>query len=166
MPQVVIENPILNSPYGEPRRHFKFSDDGITDEVVAERRLSSYFVPVPQPRKKGKQQLRISTEWTRERIKENAFINRVRGRVARFRDSGHHGVTATTRRLLEHWRDPDRERPFFFCQLEAIETAIYLAEVARKEGDAWIENELRAANEAANPGLYRIALKMATACAR
>jgi alpha-beta hydrolase superfamily lysophospholipase len=45
MPQVVIENPILNSPFKEPTRHFKFSDDGITDEVVESRRISSYFVP-------------------------------------------------------------------------------------------------------------------------
>jgi hypothetical protein len=34
MSQVVIENPILNSPFREPTRHFRFSDDGITDEIV------------------------------------------------------------------------------------------------------------------------------------
>jgi hypothetical protein len=39
MPQVVIENPILNSPFEEPTRHFRFSDDGITDEIVAARTL-------------------------------------------------------------------------------------------------------------------------------
>jgi type III restriction enzyme len=42
MPQVVIENPILNSPYKEPGRHFKFSDQGITNEIVESRRTSSY----------------------------------------------------------------------------------------------------------------------------
>ena len=35
MSQVVIENPILNSPFDEPTRHFRFSDEGITDEVTA-----------------------------------------------------------------------------------------------------------------------------------
>ncbi|HWL94285.1 MAG TPA: DEAD/DEAH box helicase family protein, partial [Phycisphaerae bacterium] len=50
----------------------------------------------------------------------------------------------------------------FFCQIEALETAIYLTEVARKYGDAWIENDLREANESSNPGLFRIAFKMAT----
>jgi adenine-specific DNA-methyltransferase len=49
MTQVVIENPILNSPFAEPVRHFRFSDEGITNEVAPGRRSSSYFVPVPKP---------------------------------------------------------------------------------------------------------------------
>ena len=52
MPQVVIENPILNSPYKEPNRHFKFSEEGITNEITESRRISSYFVPIAQPKKK------------------------------------------------------------------------------------------------------------------
>ncbi len=43
MPQVVIENPIINSPFDEPTRHFRFADEGITKEIVAGRRSSSYF---------------------------------------------------------------------------------------------------------------------------
>ncbi len=46
MADVIIENPILNSPFKEPARHFKFSDDGITNEIVEVRRVSSYFVPI------------------------------------------------------------------------------------------------------------------------
>jgi len=45
VPQVVIENPILSSPFDEPRRHFRFGEDGITDEITEARRVSSYFVP-------------------------------------------------------------------------------------------------------------------------
>ena len=52
MAQVVIENPILNSPFEEPARHFKFTEDGITDEIVDARRVSSYFIPIPRPKKK------------------------------------------------------------------------------------------------------------------
>lgn len=44
MKQIVIENPILNSPFEEPTRHFRFSDEGITDQIVHERRVSSYFI--------------------------------------------------------------------------------------------------------------------------
>ena len=55
MAQTVIENPILNSPYEEPRRHFQFSDEGITNEVVEERRVSSYFMPIPAAKKKGRE---------------------------------------------------------------------------------------------------------------
>jgi type III restriction enzyme len=64
MKQDVIENPILNSPYQEPRRHFRFTDEGITDEVVEARRVSSYFVPIPRPKKKYPKQLAFETEWT------------------------------------------------------------------------------------------------------
>ena len=43
-PTVVIENPILNSPYEEPSRHLRFDENRITNEVVEERRPSSYPV--------------------------------------------------------------------------------------------------------------------------
>ncbi len=47
MPSVVIENPILNSPFVEPSRHFRFGEEGITSEIVPKRRSSSYLVPIP-----------------------------------------------------------------------------------------------------------------------
>ena len=163
MKQVVIENPILNSPFAEPTRHFKFSDEGITNEIVNARRVSSYFVPIAKPKKKGKsEQLTFETEWTEDRIEENKFINQIRSRVAIWRQGGYQGVTKTTRQLLDYWRNPERERKLFFCQIEAVETAIYVTEVANKYGDTWIENELRRSNEDANPLVFRIAFKMAT----
>ena len=67
-----------------------------------------------------------------------------------------------TRQLLEYWTDPLRDNPVLFCQLEAAETAIYLAEGAQKAGDTWIRNELDLQNEEHNARLNRIALKMAT----
>ncbi len=158
--QVVIENPILNSPYREPDRHFRFDDDGITDEVVESRRVSSYFVPIPAAKKRAGQ-LQFE-EWTGDRILENAFINRVRGKVGVWRAGGRQGVTPTTRTLLEYWTDPERERPLFFCQIEALETAVYLSEAAHRFGDAWIDNDVRTFADDANPGLLRIAHKMAT----
>jgi type III restriction enzyme len=161
MAQVVIENPVLNSPFEEPGRHFQFDDEGITNVVVSERRSSSYFVPIARPRKRGKQ-LIFDTEWTQDRVEENKAVNRVRQRVKLWRDGGYVGVTPTTKRLLAYWTRPDRERKLFFCQIEAAETAIYITEVARKYGDAWIDNDLRDANDQANPGLPRMALKLAT----
>jgi hypothetical protein len=56
--QVVIENPIINSPFDEPTRHFRFNDGEITDEEVLGRRFSSYFVVIGQDRREGYQQLR------------------------------------------------------------------------------------------------------------
>jgi type III restriction enzyme len=162
MKQVVIENPILNSPFKEPNRHFRFSDEGITNEIVEKRRPSAYFIPIAKPKKKVKAQLSFDTEWTQDRVKENDEINRIRDRVAMWRKGGYVGVTKTTSRLLEYWTNPDREKKLFFCQIEALETAIYITEVAKKYGDAWIENKLREVNEDANPLLFRTAFKMAT----
>jgi type III restriction enzyme len=34
-------------------------------------------------------------------------------------------VTRTTAKLLDYWTRPDRECRLFFCQIEALETAIY-----------------------------------------
>ena len=83
MRDVVIENPVLNSPFEEPTRHFRFSDEGITNEIINERRISSYFSPVAPPKKRrSKKQLYFETEWTKSRIEENRFINRIRERVA------------------------------------------------------------------------------------
>ena len=162
MRQVVIENPIINSPFDEPTRHFRFTEEGITDEIVDGRRSSSYFVPIAMPKKKGSKQLQIDTEWTQDRIEENKLVNDIRRRVAMWRQGGYVGVTPTTARLIAWWTDPAREKKLFFCQNEALETAIYITEVARKYGDAWIENEIRRGNDSSNPGLPRTAFKMAT----
>ena len=162
MSQVVIENPIINSPFDEPTRHFRFTDEGITDEIVDGRRTSSYFVPIARPKKKGSKQLQFDTEWTQDRIEENKLVNDIRRRVALWRKGGYVGVTPTTARLIAYWTDPNREKKLFFCQNEALETAIYIAEVAKKYGDAWIENAIREGNDTSNPGLPRTAFKMAT----
>jgi type III restriction enzyme len=162
MSQVVIDNPIINSPFNEPTRHFRFADDGITDEKVEGRRISSYFVPIAKAKKKGVKQLQFETEWTQDRIEENKLVNDIRRRIAMWREGGYLGVTPTTARLINYWADPNRENKLFFCQNEALETAIYITEVAKKFGDAWIENSLREANDTSNPGLPRTAFKMAT----
>ena len=162
MSQVVIENPIINSPFDEPTRHFRFSDEGITDEVAVGRRTSSHFVPIAKPKKEGSKQLQFDTEWTRDRIEENKLVNDIRHRVALWRKGGYVGVTPTTARLIAYWTDPNRAKKLFFCQNEAIETAIYIVEVAKKYGDAWIENAIREANDPSNPGLPRTGFEMAT----
>jgi type III restriction enzyme len=160
MTDALIDNPILNRPFDEPGRHFRFDEDGITTDVIESRRVSAYFMPIPGAKRTQQQHFEI--EWTQDRIEENRFINEVREKVGQWRKAGHPNVTRVTARLLQHWADERRERRLFFCQLEAVETAIYIAEVASKLGDTWIEKRLAEFAEDANPGLYRIALKMAT----
>jgi type III restriction enzyme len=155
MPDRVIDNPIINSPYREPSRRFVFDRDGITGEVAEGRRRSACFVPAGR-------HLEVTTEWTLDRLRENREINEVRARVGRWRRRGHPHVTPTTRALLQHWNDPERGNPVLFCQREAAETAIYVAEAAARSGDVWIGNLLRAVNADHNDGLPRLALKMAT----
>ena len=161
MPDTIIENPILNSPFREPDRHWRFTDEGITNEIVETRRASAYFVPIPPPKKKGKQ-LQFDTEWTQDRIEPNDNVNRIRQRVKLWREREYGGVTQVTRKLLQHWTDPDRENKLFFCQIEALETLIFLTEAAEKVGDNWIKTWLGEVNTASNPGFNRIAMKMAT----
>jgi len=77
MKQVVIENPVINSPFEKPQRHFRFTDEGITNEIVEDRRSSAYFVPIPPPKKKG-EQIALFTQWTKDRVEENKFIKGIR----------------------------------------------------------------------------------------
>ncbi len=92
MPDTVIDNPILNSPFAEPARHFRFDEEGITSEIVDERRTSTYFVPIPKARKRGANPV-LPGDWTEDRIQANADVDRIRGRVALWRQGGYAGVT-------------------------------------------------------------------------
>ena len=119
MKQGIIANPVINSPFAPPTRHFKFAEDGITDEIIEERRTSAYFIPVPRSRKRGKQMI-LDTEWTEDRIEPNKLVNQIREKVSLWRKGGYRDVTRTTARLLDYWQRPDRERRLFFCQVEAL----------------------------------------------
>ncbi|MEZ4568898.1 MAG: hypothetical protein R2849_00905 [Thermomicrobiales bacterium] len=68
---------------------------------------------------------------TQERIEENRSST-ASASVSRSGGRGGYQITPTTRRLLDHWRETERERRLFFCQIEALETAIYITEVAAK----------------------------------
>jgi len=159
---VVIENPILNSPYREPTRHFRFdSNNQITSDIDAGRRGSSYFLPIAAPKKKSKPGLFDEVE---EKKADSSDINRIRQLVKLWRDQGWPDITPVTRALLDHWHAEDRFRPLFFCQLEALETLIFITEVAKqtKYGHDWIEKYLREKAEEAGTDLFRVACKMAT----
>lgn len=162
MKRVIIDQPIINSPFVTPARHYKFDDQGITNTIIHGRRPSSYFVPIAKPRAKSSEQIVIE-DWTGDRIEENPTINQIRITLQRWRKGRYTAdTTRTTARLLEHWRSSERSRRLFFCQIEAVETIIYATEVAKKSGDQWIENHLIDAANDANPGLLRMAMKMAT----
>lgn len=160
MPESFLENPILNTPYSTPMRHWVLDSKGQpTGRTRDGRRDPGYVVPVAAPRRSGRQ-----SEFDLDADKnatQNTLVKLVRPEVDRWRalPPSKWNVTPETERLLRWWRDTSvREFPFFFCQLEAVETIIWLTEVAPKS----YREELVAANDAANPGLFRIAAKMAT----
>ncbi len=158
------KSPILNSPYFEPIRHFKADERGLTDEVVEGRRPSSFYIPVPRIKSRQKRLDFNTSEGAlgNELQKENEFINKVRTKIKHWRSGNYQGVTKTSRDLLLYWQDETRENKLFFCQIEALETLIYVNEVAEKVGENWIISDLKKAATEANPGLYRLAFKMAT----
>lgn len=160
MTSFVIENPILNSPFAAPTRHFAFTEDGTGATIETQRRRSSYFIPIASPRRRPKQQTFDQTFFGENR-QENDDINHIRSRVALWRGLGYPDVTPVTRTLLDYWQRKDRERRLFFCQIEALETFIFLAEAARG-GDVGLVNRLRDHAEAAGTPLFRQACKMAT----
>lgn len=148
---VVIENPILNSPCEEPKRHFKFTERG--HHRGGGRGTPEELLLRPCPG--------LQETWRagghRHRMDQGPdrgehSINRVRFEVNRWRIGGRAGVSRTTSRLLGYWNDPARENKLFFCQIEAVETAIYITEVAKKAGDTWIENNLKSFNEDVKAG--------------
>lgn len=164
-----IDNPILNSPYEQPDRYYEIGPHGPTGEVREGRRPSESFIPIAVSRKgrKGKGdtvQEAFDFDATGERREKNSLINDVRRDVAKWRRGGKYaGVTPITRKLLQHWADPERENRVIFAQREAAETAIFLTEVAgRTHGYADWRKRLEPQNEAHNAGLPRAALKMAT----
>jgi type III restriction enzyme len=163
VPGAVINNPILNSPFAEPTRHWILDENGIPTGLPAEgRRRSEFVVPVPPPKHKMKAQGQLELEDEYGLRKPNDYINEIRTKVGAWRALGEAGlrstVTPVTARLLQHWRDPERGRRLFFCQIEAAETAIWLAEVASKTE----LERLRTLNAEANPDLFRISFKLAT----
>jgi type III restriction enzyme len=171
-----FDQPILNSPYARPARHWELDNTGQPTQVIKEsRRQADFITPIPRPRKqKGtadqaslvfNEGQGLSTE--KQQYDHTAVINAVRGEVDKWRmlPASAWRVTPETARLLQHWRN----HPFsgirpFFCQVEAVETAIWLTEVAPqlgKNGQRFLDH-LGKANTEANPDLARLALKLAT----
>ena len=168
-----FRKPVLNSPYEYPERHWELDGDNQpTNRIVDARRPVALITPIPAPRKQRSQR-RIVFDPEAERLETDGqqydptpVINDLRRQVDAWRalPPVRWRVTPETARLLRHWRRRATAgiRPFF-CQVEAAETVIWLTEAARHSaaGRRFLEH-LQAANEQANSGLPRLALKLAT----
>ncbi len=137
-----FDHPILNSPYECPQRHWELDSTGQPTQVVfPNRRRAEFITPIPKPKKRkgsAEQGEIVFDEGKGLSTKEQQYdptsiINEIRGYVGTWRGlpPGQWQVTPETARLLQHWRHHKFSgvRPFF-CQIEAVETAIWLTEVA------------------------------------
>ena len=169
-----FDHPILNSPYERPERHWELDEQGQpTQKIIEDRRRAEFITPIPKPKKRGAKQEEIIFDEGKglsskaQQYDLTSIINKVRGHVDTWRslpNPNQWQVTPETARLLQHWRHHKFSslRPFF-CQVEAVETAIWLTEVAPQSKDGKsILSYLDAANKDANPELMRLALKLAT----
>ena len=120
MPQAAIDRLIINSPYEEPARHWKYERETRLFDLVDGRRPAGYLVASENSRAFDDPGVFV----------EIPLVNQIRERVKTWRESGYPGVTSVTKRLLDYWTDPEEfeSQRFFFCQIEATEALIWLTE--------------------------------------
>ena len=120
-----IDRLIINSPYEEPAQYWSYDREHRTFSRKEGRRPAGYVVA--SEGSKSFDDPGIFVEIPR--------VNQIRPRIRAWRSAGYPGVTGITKRLLEHWTNPEEfeSRRFFFCQLEAIETLMWLTEAPSAE---------------------------------
>ena len=164
------DNPILNNPYQEPARHYATDLQGNLDysTTATGRRL---FVPEMQVVPGKHQGQKEVFEFNEAAASYGTHpINLLRREVGQWRAANYPDATRVTRELLAYWFPSDGDSPkkkLFFAQREAIETAVWLNEVAtRSNAGTHLLGLLRAAQQSvsgqAADQLPRIAFKMAT----
>src|SRR5574341_586514 len=121
MPQERIDHLIINSPYLEPKYYWKRDPNTLLFDKIEGRRPAGYVIATPGANPTNDTGTFVPIP----------LVDQIRKRVKEWREKDYPGVTGTTLRLLKHWYDVNArrdDRRFFFCQLEAIETIIWLAE--------------------------------------
>ena len=125
MEQTTIDRLIINKPYEEPKKHWKYNREKRKFSREPGRRPAGYLIASGDSKTFDDPGIFV----------EIPLVNRIRPRVKMWSEAGYPGVTSITKRLLEHWTDPEEfeSRRFFFCQLEAAETLIWLTEAPDSE---------------------------------
>ena len=125
MARTTIDRLIVNSPYEEPARHWRYDRTTRLFDLAEGRRPAGYVVASEDSRAFDDPGVFV----------EIPLVNHIRPRVKAWREAGWPGASAVTRRLLQYWNDPEEfeTRRFFFCQLEAVETLVWLTEAPASE---------------------------------
>jgi type III restriction enzyme len=124
MKQYEVPEPILNSPYLEPSEFWHIVEGELPKRIKGRRPARYYYRPPVKAM--GEAPEGIGTEI------ELKIVNRIRERLKEWLPlalKGQGGVSGVTFELLNYWRREGREpNRFFFAQLEAAETIIFLNE--------------------------------------
>lgn len=166
-----VYNPILNNPYEEPKYYYGSDAEGNVDyEAICEGRRPFAQEIAPTPNRAAQKTI-FNYEEITDLSAQEKFINDIRKAVGNWRNGGYKNVTRITKRLLDFWfsiHERQNYQKLFFCQREAIETAIYFNEVADRDPNVG-RNLLHQLQERQNMAsvdsaycLPRIAFKMAT----
>ena len=141
-----ITNLIICNPYMPPTHYWKYDSYQHQFHKFTGRRPAGFLKAT---------QSRESFDDPGEFIELN-LVNLIRKKVDEWRNAGYPYITNITRQLLEFWHDESvRENRFFFCQLEAIETLIWLVETP--------DTEKRGVDIPSDGGMFeRMCCKMAT----
>ena len=119
-----IDKLIINSPYSEPTHYWSYDRETRSFSLADGRRPAGYVVASETSRAFDDPGV----------FNEIGLVNYIRPRIKKWRDAGYPGVSGITKRLLDHWNDTEaRQNRFFFCQIEAIETLIWLTEGPESE---------------------------------
>lgn len=120
-----IDKLIINSPFEEPKCYWSFERETRTFSKKEGRRPAGYIIATQQARSFDDPGVFV----------EIPLVNQIRLRIKKWREAGYTGITGITQRLLEYWYEPEerKDRRFFYCQLEAMETLIWLNEAPASE---------------------------------
>lgn len=158
MPEFEVPQPIICSPFEEPARHWRLEEGTPSTEPAAGRRRAHYFYRAPSGETEEGAPTGVAVPLP--------LVELLRARVKDWRAAGYPGVTATTLELVTYWRRDGRGFRFFFAQLEAVETIVFLNE-ARRDYLQGVEIPLdgpsdKQKTEAGCKAFRRYACKMAT----
>ncbi len=120
-----IDKLIINSPYQEPQYYWHYDRETMRFSKEEGRRPAGYVVATPNSKSFDDPGIFVPID----------LVNKIRPRIQDWKQRGYPGITGITKRLLDHWQEPEQrqDRRFFFCQLEAIETLIWLTEASDAE---------------------------------
>ncbi len=145
-----IDKLIINVPYEKPLMHWSYDSSTKEFSIKNTQRLAGYTLATPGYKGTDDPGVFHSME----------LVNKIRPLVDEWRKNEWPGATGTSKKLLRYWSNrvgSEENKRFFFCQLEAIETLIWLCEVANSEA-----RKIMDTIPGDGGGFMRLCCKMAT----